>query len=167
MHKMSHTISSADETISKLPTEILFHIFSFLPTTSDREVDGFGTQWQPLRLVCLRWRNIADMFIYSHLTLSSQNEGHGSWRLEQRLKQMNHRPQLWKYLHSLSLKVQHASKPEYCISLVKEATTKGSFINQLALTTETLAFHKALFETIAGLPLISLDLSGSNLGLYR
>ena len=165
MHKMSHSIISANETISKLPTEILFHIFSFLPTPSDQEIGGFDAQWRPLRLVCLQWRNVADMFIYSHLTLPSQNEDHGSLRLEQRLKQMDHKPHRWKYLHSLSLNVQGDSEQGYCISLIKEATRKGGVINQLALMTEILSCDQALFETIAGLPLTSLDLSGVRFGI--
>ncbi|BCR90933.1 uncharacterized protein ACHE_60819A [Aspergillus chevalieri] len=165
MHKMSHTIISANETISKLPTEILFHIFSFLPTTSDQGIGDFDAQWRPLRLVCLQWRNVVDMFIYSHLTLPSQNEDHGSLRLERCLKQMDRRPHRWKYLHSLSLNVQGDSERGYCISLIKEATRKGSVINQLALTTEILSFDQALSETIAGLPLTSLDLSGVKFGI--
>lgn len=162
---MLHTIISANKTRSKLPTEILIHIFSFIPTTSDQGIDDSDAQWRLLRLVCLKWRYVADMFIYSHLTLPSQNEEHGSLRLEQHLKQIDHRPHRWKYLHSLSLNVQGDSEKGYCISLIKDATKKGSVINQLALRTEILLLDQALSKTITGLPLTSLDLSGGKFGI--
>lgn len=54
---------------SELPTEVLFHIFSFFPTPSDQDIDDFDAQWRLFRLICLRWRDVADMFIYSHLKM--------------------------------------------------------------------------------------------------
>ena len=74
---MSHTIISADKTItSRIPTEVLFH-FLFLLKPSDQDMMVLihnGTAYISL----LSGQHV----LYSHLTLPSQNEDHGSLRLE-------------------------------------------------------------------------------------
>lgn len=131
-------------------------------------------QWRPLRLVCRQWKDVADRLVYSHLAVPTLPEARA--RVEQRLEQMDHESQRWKYLNSLSLYLQGgperlqllvSEKEKYYTSLLKRIITgKSSVIRQLALDTRVMSYLlPPVYRAMGRLPLISPDLSGIRFGI--
>lgn len=108
---------------------------------------------------------MADMLFYSHLTFRSQNTGKDVPRIHKLLQEMNEAPDRWQYLHFLSwndVSWREGTDWSHCVSFIREAVRKGSVLQQLALNTENFYLNETILETIAILPLKSLDLSGVN-----
>lgn len=123
-------------TCSNLPTE-LWHIFLFLTAPIGQDIDDFDAPWWSLRLVCLQWKDVANMLIYSHLTVLPECMDfteRGS-RLQHRWQQMDKKPHRWKYARSLFWSVESDYEWDNCVLLTKESNSKGQCFPSTGLKT--------------------------------
>lgn len=136
----------------KLPTEVLCIMFSFLPPSTNEQLEYFNTIWLPLTLVCKRWKEVAEVLIYSHLAFEDED-----------CSVLDRLPHCWQYIRSMMF-TSNLSNRETCIWMLEEASRKGSPVRQVKWQSD-FPWNEGLFKKTSDFPLSSLDLSGLKFGV--
>lgn len=154
----------AGETItSKLPNELLADIFGYVLANDDSEDDDEQDKWLRLFLVCKRWRDVAEPFLYRRL-YHRLELGNGSrsdeLAIDQWIEMLESRTRLCHYPRSSKITLRRSD--ETICAKVTKIVTYCRQIRELDLYAELEPNLSSLLHQIETLPLTHFRLCGPN-----